>query len=91
MIGRGTPAHPRIEASFSRGHFELQADLARSRYEVPGFARDLRGTAWFVEPKVTFTPRPFAALRYERNDYPYIQAVLYLRRPLLVRAAPLSQ
>ncbi|MGH9750893.1 MAG: hypothetical protein ACRD6R_13335, partial [Candidatus Polarisedimenticolia bacterium] len=64
-----------LDASFSRGHFELQADFARSRYEVPGFARNARGTAWFVEPKYTFTPRLFAALRYERNDYPYIQPV----------------
>jgi hypothetical protein len=62
------------DLQFSRGHFELHADFARARYEVPGLA-DARGTAWFIEPKYTFTPRLFAALRYEINDYPYIAPV----------------
>ena len=64
-----------VEAQFSRGHFEAHADLALSRYEVPGLPRDARGKAWYVEPKFTFTPRLFAALRFERNDYPYIAPV----------------
>jgi hypothetical protein len=62
-----------FEASFSRGYFELNADLAVASYEVPTLS-DAHGTAWFVEPKYTFTPRLFAALRFERNDYPYIAA-----------------
>jgi hypothetical protein len=63
------------DLQFSRGHFEVHADFARARYEVPGLAVDARGTAWFVEPKYTFSPRLFAALRYEVNDYPYIAPV----------------
>jgi hypothetical protein len=64
-----------LDLQFSRGHFEMHADWARSRYEVPGLARDARGNAWYVEPRYTFTPRLFAALRFERNDYPYVAPV----------------
>jgi hypothetical protein len=61
-----------LELAVSHGYFELNGDVAFSTYEVPGYAEKSRGTAWFVEPKYTFTPRLFAALRFERNDYPYI-------------------
>ena len=64
-----------FDLQFSRGHFELNGDLARSSYDAPGLTRSLRGTAWFVEPKFTFSPRWFGALRYEVNDYPYIQPI----------------
>lgn len=64
-----------FDLQFSRGHFELNGDFARSSYEAPGLTRSLRGTAWFVEPKYTFSPRWFGALRYEVNDYPYIQPI----------------
>ncbi len=63
-----------LDFQFSRGYFELNAELSRSIYEVP-LMSDLRGIAYFVEPKYTFTPRLFAAMRYERNDYAYIQPV----------------
>jgi hypothetical protein len=64
-----------VDLSFSRGYFELHGDLAYSMYEVPTRDDVARGKAWFLEPKYTFTPRFFTALRLERNDYPYIQAV----------------
>ena len=64
-----------IDLEFSRGYFELQGDLAFSTYEVPTRSDISRGKAWFLEPKYTFTPRFFTALRLERNDYPYIQPV----------------
>jgi hypothetical protein len=58
---------------FSHGYFELNGDIAFSAYDVPTVADRSRGQAWFIEPKYTFTPRLFAALRLEKNDYPYIQ------------------
>jgi hypothetical protein len=64
-----------VDLSFSRGYFELQGDLAYSTYEVPTRTDIARGKAWFLEPKYTWNPRFFTALRLERNNYPYIQAV----------------
>jgi hypothetical protein len=64
-----------LELEWSRGHFELNGDLAFSSYEVPTVAAVMRGKAWYVEPKFTFTPHLYAALRLEYNDYPYIQPI----------------
>src|SRR5262245_4829218 len=63
------------DVQFSRGYFEVNGDFARSSYEVPGVPQSVRGTAWFIEPKYTWTPRFFTALRLERNDYPYIMPI----------------
>lgn len=60
------------DVQFSRGHFELNGDFAVSSYEAPTRTFKSRGRAWFIEPKYTFSPRFFAALRVEKNDYPYI-------------------
>src|SRR3989441_3215395 len=62
-----------IDAQFSRGYFELNVDVARSYYQVPGLARSVRGLAYFIEPKYTWSPRFFTALRLERNDYPFVK------------------
>jgi hypothetical protein len=64
-----------LEVEFSHGYFELNGDIAFSTYEVPTHANLSRGQAWFLEPKYTWTPRLFAALRLEKNDYPYISPV----------------
>jgi hypothetical protein len=64
-----------IDLEFCRGYFELQGDLAFSTYDAPTRTAIARGKAWFLEPKYTWTPRFFTALRVERNDYPYIEAV----------------
>jgi hypothetical protein len=64
-----------VDAQFSRGYFELNGDFARSSYEVPGVPQSVRGLAYFIEPKYTWTPRFFTALRFERNDYPYIMPI----------------
>jgi len=61
------------DIQFSRGYFELNGDFNRNSYEAPGQARSVRGKAYFIEPKYTWTPRFFTALRLERNDYAYIQ------------------
>lgn len=64
-----------LELEFSRGHFELNGDWAFSTYDVPTKGGVSRGQAWFLEPKYTWTPRLFTALRLEKNDYPYIQPI----------------
>ncbi len=61
-----------LDVQFSHGYFELNGDYAHSSYEVPGGAPDVHGFAYFIEPKYTWSPRFFTALRLERNDYPYI-------------------
>jgi len=60
------------DVQFSRGHFELNGDFAVSSYEAPTKKFKSRGRAYFIEPKYTFSPRFFAAMRVEKNDYPYI-------------------
>ena len=64
-----------VELEFSRGHFELNGDWAFSTYEVPARSKLSRGQAWFLEPKYTWTPRLFTALRVEKNDYPFIRPI----------------
>src|SRR5262249_56890021 len=64
-----------LDVTFSRGYFELNGEYATSVYEVPTQPGPSRGRAWFVEPKYTFTPRFFAALRVEHNDYPFIMPI----------------
>ena len=61
-----------FDIRFSRGYFELNGELAWSFYDVPGGFGEMDGVAYWIEPKFTFTPRIFAALRYEWNDYPGI-------------------
>jgi len=66
------------DAQLSRGYLELHGELARSIYEVPdGDAgiKTVRGLTYYTEAKYTLTPRLFAAGRFERNDYPYIQPI----------------
>ncbi|PYQ09545.1 MAG: hypothetical protein DMH00_12855 [Acidobacteria bacterium] len=53
----------------SRGHFELNGELTQTRLEVPA-AGHVSGRIWYVEPKYTFSPRWYAALRWERGWLP---------------------
>jgi hypothetical protein len=59
------------DLQLSRGYFEGFAELARGSYDVPG-GEAISGITWYAETKYTFTPRLYAAVRVERNDYPYI-------------------
>lgn len=61
-----------FDLRFSRGYFELNADIADSSYEVPTLGPSYDGLVWYVEPKYTWTPRWFTAMRYEVNDYAFI-------------------
>lgn len=56
-----------LDLQYSIGHFELNGELTHTRLEVPA-ADNARGRIWYVEPKYTFSPRWFAALRWERGD-----------------------
>src|SRR5262245_6419398 len=60
-----------IELEYSRGYLELNGDIAFSAYDVPTRSSRSRGQAWYLEPKYTWTPRFFTAMRLEKNDYPY--------------------
>ena len=56
-----------LDMAFSRGHFELNGEMTRSFYEVPG-QDDERGLVWYLEPKYTWSPRWFTALRVQRDQ-----------------------
>jgi hypothetical protein len=62
------------DAQVSRGYFEGHAELAHSVYDIQS-RTPIKGLLYYLEPKYTFTPRFFMALRYERNDYPFILPV----------------
>lgn len=63
------------DLAVSYGYLELFAEVGHSAYEVPGRAESVEGVAYYAEGKYTFGPRFFAAIRLERNDYPFIQPV----------------
>ena len=60
------------ELQLSRGYAELNAELAHSRYDVPGRAAPADGLAWYADLRATLLPRVYLAARVERNDYPFI-------------------
>ena len=62
------------DVQLSRGYFEGHAELAHSEYDIQN-RTPIKGLLFYLEPKYTFTPRFFMALRYERNDYPFILPV----------------
>lgn len=64
-----------IEAQFSRGYFEVNGEVVFSRYEVPNHPEATHGLAHYTELKYTWSPRLFSAIRFEQNDYAYIQPV----------------
>jgi hypothetical protein len=59
-----------LDVQFSRAHFELNGELTQIRLQVPA-TEDAWGRTWYVEPKYTFSPRWYAALRWERGDLPW--------------------
>jgi hypothetical protein len=64
-----------FDTQFSRGYFELHGELTRSRYEVPTLDQPARARSWYLEPKYTFSPRVFAALRVEQTRYQEIESL----------------
>jgi hypothetical protein len=63
------------EARFSRGHLETWSELMWSSYQVPTLADDVTGLGWYLETRVTLTPRLFVAGRFERNRYAFIAPI----------------
>jgi hypothetical protein len=63
------------ELSVSVGYAELVAEGAVSSYDVPGAPEPVEGLTYYVEGKYTFHPRLYAAIRFGRNDYGFIQPV----------------
>jgi hypothetical protein len=61
-----------LDVQFSRAHFELNGELTQTRLQVP-YAGKTWGRTWYVEPKYTFSPRWYAALRWEQGDLPWAQ------------------
>ncbi len=59
------------ESQFSRGHFDVHVDYNVSTYEVPTYDGALQGNTAYVEPKYTWSPRFYTALRVESNEYVY--------------------
>ena len=64
-----------FDTRISRGYSELRAELAFSEYEVPNQAEPIDGLTYYIELKQTFAPRVYAAVRAERNDYPFIRPI----------------
>lgn len=60
-----------VDGQFSRGHFDVHVDYNVSTYEVPTYDGALQGNAVYVEPKYTWSPRFYTALRVESNEYVY--------------------
>lgn len=77
---------------FSVGYVETRAELAWSSYEVPTLADEVEGLGWYVEPRVTLSPRVFVAARVERFDYAFIRAfgTSWVGRPTLQENAELG-
>lgn len=57
-----------LDLAFSRGHFELNSELTDKRYEMPG-RHPVDTRAWYVEPKYTWSPRWYTALRLNKTRY----------------------
>ncbi|HEY3176054.1 MAG TPA: hypothetical protein VGK94_09900 [Candidatus Polarisedimenticolia bacterium] len=55
-----------FDLQFSRGHFELNGELTKTLFEVPG-QNDDSGVVYYLEPRYAWSPRWFSALRVERN------------------------
>jgi len=55
-----------FDLQFSRGHFELNGEMTRSLFEMPEEPQE-RGVVWYLEPKYTWSPRWFTAMRILNN------------------------
>ncbi len=61
------------DLQLSRGYFEINAEFVSTLYDVPAHGVSARGRVWYLEPKYTWTPRFFTALRIESVRRPYIE------------------
>jgi hypothetical protein len=63
-----------LDLQFSRGHFELNGEYTRSRLQIPG-SPSATGRIAYLEPKYTWSPRWFTALRLERGRHLEVEPV----------------
>ncbi|NUO64207.1 MAG: hypothetical protein HOQ11_06440 [Gemmatimonadaceae bacterium] len=79
LAGRGWRSYrQRVVASdveLSAGYADLRGELTHAWYDVPGRATAVHGASWYGEASYAITPRLYAALRVERNSYPYLEPV----------------
>lgn len=61
------------DVELSAGYVDLRGELAHAWYDVPGRATAVHGASWYGEASYAITPRLYAALRAERNSYPYLK------------------
>jgi hypothetical protein len=62
-----------IDARASRGYLDFHGEYAYSWYNVPTVANRMKGPAYYLELKYTWTPRFFTAARFQRNAYPFVR------------------
>lgn len=62
-----------VDARASRGYAEMHGEWAYAWYDVPTVTGRMSGPAYYIELKYTWTPRFFTAVRFQRNDYPFLR------------------
>jgi len=62
-----------LEFQFSYRYLEFNGELLFSEYEIPFRSKPSKVTGYFLELKYTWTPRLYGAVRFERNEYPFIR------------------
>lgn len=67
-----------FEFHFSRGYAEFNAELVLARYDIPLQDAPMDVVDYFAEFKYTWTPRIYAAVRLQRNQYPFISESSYM-------------
>lgn len=58
-----------LDLQYSVAHFELNGEMTQASLEVP-YAGTARGRMYYVEPRLTISPRWYVAARYERGNRP---------------------
>lgn len=64
-----------LDVRYSVGRMDTRGEAVWSSYQVPTLAEAVHGLGWYLEPRVTISPRLFVAARYEHNRYPFVQPV----------------
>jgi hypothetical protein len=76
LNGRGWKSYDQrvlaTDAQYGVSHFDLRGEYALTDFAVPRNGR-IAGQAGYVELRSTLSPRLFAAVRGEYNEYPFIR------------------
>jgi hypothetical protein len=63
------------DVRYSVGRLDTRGEAVWSSYQVPTVANAVHGLGWYLEPRLTISPRLFLAARYEHNRYPFVQPI----------------